>query len=47
VKSAAIPLAWPSYVAASDRWAYVADTVNRRVVRVKLGYAVEATCAVP
>jgi hypothetical protein len=47
VKSAPIPLAWPSYVAASDRWAYVADTVNRRVVRVKLGYAVEATCAVP
>jgi hypothetical protein len=42
-----IPLAWPTYVATSDRWAYVADTVNRRVVRVKLSYAVEETCAVP
>jgi hypothetical protein len=46
-KSAAIPLAWPTCVAVSDRWAYVADTVNRRVVRVKLAYAAEATCAVP
>jgi hypothetical protein len=34
-------------VAVSDRWAYVSDTVNRRVVRVKLNYAAEATCAVP
>jgi hypothetical protein len=42
-----IPLAWPVYVAASDRWAYVADTVNRRVVRVKLAYAVDEKCAVP
>jgi hypothetical protein len=47
VKSPAIPLAWPTYVAVSDRWAYVADTVNRRVVRVKLTCAAEATCAVP
>lgn len=43
-KASAIPLAWPTYVAASDRYAYVADTVNRRVVRVKLSYAAEATC---
>ena len=42
-----IPLAWPSYVAVSDRWAYVADTINRRVVRVKLTYAAEVTCAAP
>jgi DNA-binding beta-propeller fold protein YncE len=42
-----IPLAWPTYVAASDRYAYVADTVNRRVVRVKLGYAAEAVASVP
>ncbi len=42
-----IPLAWPTYVAVSDRWAYVADTVNRRVVRVKLAYAAEETCPVP
>lgn len=42
-----IPLAWPTYVAVSDRWAYVADTINRRVVRVQLGYAAEASCPVP
>jgi hypothetical protein len=45
VKAPDIPLAWPTYVAVSDRHAYVADTVNRRVVRVKLTYAAEATCA--
>ncbi len=39
-----IPLAWPTYVAVSARYAYIADTVNRRVVRVKLEYAAEATC---
>jgi hypothetical protein len=42
-----IPFAWPVYVAVSDTHAYVADTVNRRVVRVKLGAAAEATCAIP
>jgi outer membrane protein assembly factor BamB len=47
VKKPEIPLAWPTYVAVSDRWAYVADTVNRRVVRVKLAYAAEEMCAVP
>ena len=45
VKKPDIPLAWPTYVAVSDRWAYVADTVNRRVVRVKLNYAAEETCS--
>lgn len=47
VKTPDIPLAWPVYVAVSDRWAYIADTVNRRVVRVRLAYATEATCKVP
>jgi hypothetical protein len=47
VKKPEIPLAWPAYVAVSARWAYVADTVNRRVVRVKLNYAAEETCPVP
>jgi hypothetical protein len=47
VKKPDIPLAWPTYVAVSDRWAYVADTVNRRVVRVKLGYAAEEICVLP
>ena len=47
VKKPDIPLAWPVYVAVSDRYAYVADTVNRRVVRIKLGAAAEATAAIP
>jgi hypothetical protein len=47
VKTPDIPFAWPTYVAVSDRYAYIADTVNRRVVRVKLGYAAAATCAAP
>jgi hypothetical protein len=47
IKKPDIPLAWPVYVAVSDRWAYVADTVNRRVVRVKLGAVAEETCTVP
>ncbi len=46
-KQAEIPLAWPTYVAVADRYAYVADTVNRRVVRVKLAYAAEAGCVAP
>jgi hypothetical protein len=41
-----IPFAWPVYVVASDTHAYVADTVNRRTVRVKLACAAEATCQV-
>lgn len=41
---ATIPLAWPTYVAASDRYAYIADTVNRRVMRVRLEYRTEAVC---
>ncbi len=41
-----IPLAWPTYVAVSDDYAYVNDTVDMRVVRVRLGAAAEATCEV-
>ncbi len=47
VKKPDIPLAWPVHVAVSDTHAYVADTVNRRVVRVKLGAAAEATSPLP
>ncbi|MEX0718571.1 MAG: hypothetical protein WD066_18405 [Planctomycetaceae bacterium] len=41
-----VPLAWPTYVAVSDTHAYVADTVNMRVAKVKLGYAAEATATI-
>jgi hypothetical protein len=41
-----IRFAWPCYVAVSDDYAYVADTVSRRVVRVRLGAAAEESCPV-
>jgi hypothetical protein len=41
-----IPLAWPTYVAVSDDYAYVNDTINLRAVRVKLSYAAEHTCPI-
>ncbi len=40
--TAGIPIAWPLSVVASDTHAYVADTLNRRVVKVKLDYALNA-----
>jgi DNA-binding beta-propeller fold protein YncE len=46
VKKPEIPLAWPLTVVTSDTHAYVADSINRRMVKVKLGYGAEATCAV-
>ena len=46
VKKPEIPLAWPLTVAVSDTHAYVADTVNRRVVKVKLAYATSETCEI-
>ncbi|MFW6158074.1 MAG: FlgD immunoglobulin-like domain containing protein [Planctomycetota bacterium] len=41
-----IPLAWPTYVAVSDDYAYVNDTIGMRVVKVKLDYAAEATAEI-
>jgi hypothetical protein len=41
-----IPLCWPQAVAVGDEAVYVGDRLNRRVVRVKLDYAAEETCAV-
>ena len=46
VKTPSIPLAWPTYVAVSDDYAYVNDTIGMRVVRVRLGAAAEETCEV-
>jgi len=42
-KTPDVPLAWPTYVAASDNYVYVNDTVGMRVVRVKLTFAAEQT----
>ena len=37
----AIAFAWPQYVAVSEEAAYVADVINRRIVRVTLNHAAE------
>jgi hypothetical protein len=47
IKTPLIPLAWPTYVAVSDDYAYVNDTIGLRVVRVKLGAAAEESVGVP
>jgi sugar lactone lactonase YvrE len=46
VKKPAIPFAWPNNVAVSDTHAYVADTLNRRVVKVKLTYSAVEVCPI-
>jgi hypothetical protein len=46
VPKPAIPLTWPLTVAVSETHAYVADTLSRRVVKVKIAYAAEETCPV-
>ena len=46
VKKPDIPFAWPLTVAVSDTHAYVADTINRRVVRVRLAWTAQETCEI-
>ncbi len=43
VKVPEIPLAWPAYVAVSDKYAYVSDSINLRIVKVRLDYAADET----
>ncbi len=42
-----IALAWLIGVAATDRFAYMGDSMNRRLLRAKLVYAAEETCPIP
>jgi hypothetical protein len=42
-----IALAWNVGLSVSDRYAYLADALNRRVLRARLGYAAEARADVP
>jgi len=42
-----IPLSWPTYVAAGDNFAYIADVLGMHTVKVKLGYEAEETVPVP
>ncbi|MCX7591271.1 MAG: hypothetical protein N2255_06540 [Kiritimatiellae bacterium] len=44
---ACIPLAWPTYVAVSETHAYVNDTVNLRVNKIRLAAMAEAMCDLP
>src|SRR5262249_37100659 len=46
ISKPAIPLAYPVAVQVSFKHIYVADSANRRVVRVDVGWKVEETCAV-
>jgi hypothetical protein len=46
VKVPEIPLAWPTCVAVSDKYAYVADSINLRIVKVKLDYEADETVKV-
>ncbi len=46
IPTPAIAFAWPQYVAVSEEAAYIADVINRRIVRVKLNYAVEKMAAI-
>jgi hypothetical protein len=46
VKTPDIPLAWPTYVAVGDTYAYVSDVASTRVVKVKLNYAAEEVCGI-
>ena len=43
----AIPLGWPVTAGASDRFIYVGDCLNHRVVRVDKTFAAEAVSAIP
>lgn len=42
-----VALAWPLVVFATDTALYVGDTINSRVLKVKLACAAEATVAAP
>ena len=42
-----LALCWLVGVGATDRCAYLADGLNRRLLRARLVYAAEETCAVP
>jgi len=41
-----IPLGWPIFASASDKYIYVGDGLNHRVVRTDKVFAVEESCAI-
>ncbi len=46
IKTPEIPLGWPEAVGASHKAIYVADVLNRRIVRLKKTFAAEEACPV-
>ena len=42
-----IPLGWPVFAGASDKYVYVGDALNHRVVRADKVFAAEESCAAP
>ncbi|KKK78230.1 hypothetical protein LCGC14_2845660, partial [marine sediment metagenome] len=47
IPTPAIAFAWPQYVALSDKAIYVADVINRRIVRITMACAAEASVPLP
>ena len=41
-----IALAWPIGVGVTDKYAYIGDTINRRLLRARLVYTTEVTCEI-
>ena len=41
-----IALAWPVGLGVNDRYAYIGDSLNRRLMRVTFTYAADETCAI-
>jgi len=39
-----IPMGWPIFAGASDKYIYVGDCLNHRVIRVDKQFATEETC---
>lgn len=46
ITTPSIPLAWPLAVSAGKSGVYVSDFINRRILRVDLVHAAEATCEI-
>ena len=41
-----IAMAWPAGIGVTDKHAYIGDPVNRRLLRTRLVYAAEESCAI-
>ena len=46
IKTPEIPLGWPEAVGVSNKAVYVADVLNRRIVRLRKTYAAEKRCRI-